>query len=196
MGALILTKGTRRLINHLSREFKNPRIDDYRSRADLFATSNVNGVASSHYLHYLCFGDDIQPGAPATGVPSANTPQFPHNRKLIPDPHGAHPHLLKRWQYYLFYELQMDNHNKIRAAIHTALTDVDAQGNPTFSKIVFDCVEGPFQTVFPAPEYESSDSDDTSDDPRTKYMKIVLITGPSQAPDQVDLQFAPKAKAD
>lgn len=187
MGTLIRTKGTRRIIRHLTKEF-GAHIADYRlaNVAALFASSTVNGIASMHYLHYLSFGDDIAPNAPAPGVP-AHAPPLPNGRSLTP-PHDAahHANLLKRWQYYLFNELFTVNHDAIRAAIYTALTD------RSYSKIVFDCIEGSSQMVLCSTEYDSNNANDDDDDPASKYMKIVLVTARTNAPDRIDAQFTHK----
>lgn len=191
MGTLIRTKGTRRIIRHLTKEF-GANIGAYRTVSDLFRSSTVNSVASKHYLHYLSFGDDITPNVPTPGVP-AHAPPLPTGRSLTPK-HDAthHANLLKRWQYYLFNELTTANHDAIRAAIYTALTDRDSGGSYTFTKIVFDCIEGPIQLAACATEYDSNDANDTGDDPASKYMKIVLVTGRTNAPDQPDAQFSSK----
>ena len=60
-----------------------------------------------------------------------------------------------------------------------------------YTAIRFDCVEGPNQTVLASDEYrlKNSDKDDTGLSRVTAYLKIILITAPTAAPDPRDGQF-------
>ena len=174
MGALIQSRGTRRLIRHLNREF-NQNIAQYRDNMVVFQDTTVNGVKSRNYLYYVCFGTSTNLGVPATNAALPST---------VPPANANHQNLLKRWAFYLQTELTTQNHNRITSAIYSALSDKSC------THIEFDCVEGDFQLALSAFELKTpaGDANDTSTDPNSKYMKIVLMTGPTQAPDPQDSQ--------
>jgi hypothetical protein len=96
--------------------------------------------------------------------------------------YANHGNLLKRWRYFLQHELKAQFHDEIRSAILQALTDT------TINHIQFDAIEDVTQSVNVATEHNLV-SQGGQLDPRSKHIKIVLLTLPTRAPDPVDPQF-------
>jgi hypothetical protein len=184
MGALIATKGTRRLINKLNQAF---------SKAQMKATkAKIDGDGTLRALF---------------ANPSGNAPivqsicNHPKGKALFLPPHDAtnHKNLLKRWDWYLANELQHANHELIRGFIWNVINGPNGlQGvnsstpaGDVYTAIRFDCVEGANQTVLASDEYhlKNSDKDDTGLSKVTAYLKIVLVTAPTTAPHARDPQF-------
>ena len=184
MGALIATKGTRRLINQLNTAF---------SRAQMSTTkATIDGAPTLRALF---------------STPSGNAPviqsicNHSKGKPLFLPPHDKtnHKNLLKRWDWYLANELQHGNHELIRGFIWNVINGPNGlQGansstpeGDVYTAIRFDCIEGPNQTVLASDEYrlKNSDKDDTGLSRVTAYLKIILITAPTAAPDPRDGQF-------
>jgi len=104
------------------------------------------------------------------------------------DPNGKHPNLLRRWRYFLKNELLTnapDNHEALRAALCEGLFGTNFHGDP-YTAIKFDCVEGGSQMVLASDEYllnknDNADDNDAVLDRSNPYLKIVLVTPPTQA---------------
>jgi hypothetical protein len=173
MGALIVTKGTRRLVYHFNSLF----------------SSFANFAAGAPYENVV---KDLGPNS--TIIPS---PAYPFLYQLseayrgkragpgggdvfYPDTHAHHQNLLARWKHFLRKELDPNWHTAIRDALYNALTAGD------YNKVVFDTVIADAQYVMVADEYDLSASGDNR--AGTKYMKIVLVTPATQAPDPIDDQ--------
>ncbi len=181
MGALIHTKGTRRLAGHFNYIFQDTAkfVSDYSSTGvldDLSGTSNLPNSPtylfqlSEKYRGKLKGGGDL----------------------FYPADHAGHKNLLKRWKYFLQHELSLNCNVAIKNAIYFALTCPSPSGGFEYKKVTFDTVEGrPVldvdQTVLVSDEYEST-SDHTDNDLATKYMKIVLVTPLTRAPIPLDDQ--------
>jgi hypothetical protein len=184
MGALIATKGTRRLIKQLNTAF---------GRAQMATTkATIAGDAALTSLFSTPSGN-----APIIQSICNNT----KGKKLFLPPNDPvnHKNLLKRWDYYLGNELTFANHELIRGFIWSVINGpsglqganaANPQGN-TYTAIRFDCVEGPNQTVLQSDEYhlKNGDKDDTGLSAATAYSKIVLVTAPTAAPIPQDNQF-------
>jgi hypothetical protein len=159
MGALIRTKGTKRLIAHFNDEFSS-YIGFYRDAAIMgqFDITLPSGAARNVDLLVLTYSikdpKDVN-----------HAPRYDH-RCLLPQDNPKHAHLIARWLWFLNAgnaddgALAQRNHNKIAGYIFKALNDV------TYSSIVFDAVEASVQDVVFADESDGS----------TKYMKITLQT--------------------
>jgi hypothetical protein len=93
---------------------------------------------------------------------------------------GKHEQLVRRWRWYLKYDLAPANHAAIRGAISSALEDTDF----SFAKITFQTVEDT-QRVLVTVERYLNNSDEYDD---TYQMCIVLVTQPTTAPDPLDPQ--------
>jgi hypothetical protein len=184
MGALIATKGTRRLINAFNSAF---------SRNQMRTTKDaINGDAQLKQLF---------------STPSGNAPVIqsicrnPTGKVLFLPPNDPvnHKNLLLRWDFYLGNELSNTNHELLRGFIWNVINGPtglpgpnapNAQGD-VYAAIRFDCVEGPNQIVLQSDEYhlKNSDTDDTGLSQATAYSKIVLITAPTAANIPQDPQF-------
>jgi len=79
-----------------------------------------------------------------------------------------HANLLKRWKYFLQYDLHSQNHSEIQAAIHQVLVD------GTFDHATFQTIESTSQTVGRAIEFDASASNYVN--LGAKYMQVVLQT--------------------
>lgn len=91
---------------------------------------------------------------------------------------GAHENLVRRWRWYLQYDLKSENHGAIKRAISTAL------GNTEFNKITFQTLEEK-QRVSITPLTLL----DTDQEFGNSYiMQIILMTEPTTAPDPLDPQ--------
>jgi hypothetical protein len=173
MGALIMTKGTKRLVAHYNDEF-DTWIQFYRDHINVF---DINSYAGNIDI----WNDVVQnaamvdPGSPGNGHSSAaNAPT------LLPPPHPKHQNLLLRWKYFLHVVLSPDNNKKLAQGIHDALKDKNVQ------YIVFDVVHDNHQDVSATP--------DTDEDGDSIY-SIVIHTVPMRKhpqtpsghdPDEID----------
>jgi hypothetical protein len=173
MGALIATKGTRRLIRHFNALFNVANIGN--TKATITGNNTLNFLFSN---------------------PSGTTPVLANitnaNALFAPNPHVNHPNLLKRWMYFLRHELTFANHERIRSGIWQGLNGTNLLG-VTYIAIRFDCIEGPIQQVWQSDEYFMTNNDDDSQptntlDPNAPYLKITLVTQPTKAPDALDPQ--------
>jgi hypothetical protein len=178
MGALILTKGTRRLLRHF-----NTKCFDKNSLANTRSKIVGDGTLLSLFV-----------------TPAGSTPviqQICNNPTghsvFLPPPHAKHPHLLTRWDYFLGYVLQHANHELLRNYLWNAINNGVNQNGDPYTAIVVDCVEDKVQTVLQSDEYlvKPNDPDDTALDPSTAYSHITLVTQPMspQVPVQIDLQY-------
>jgi|SRR6185437_7006921 hypothetical protein len=175
MGALIATKGTRRLINHFNKIFKKQQID---------ATRNL--IGGDPDLLYL-FQTPALNQTTILSITDQNTYFFPS------DPNGKHPNLLRRWRFFLQNELLTnapDNHEALREALAEGLWGTNFHGDP-YTAIKFDCVEGPNQMVLVSDEYllnknDNADDNDAVLDRSAPYLKIVLVTAATRAPGPRD----------
>jgi hypothetical protein len=185
MGALIATKGTRRLVKALNAAFDKGSISATKAAiagdtalAALFSTPS----GTAPIIQAICNN--------TTG------------KGLFLPPHDAtnHKNLLKRWNFYLGNELSFANHELIRKFIWQVINGPSGLAGPNaknsngdvYAAIKFDCVEGGNQTVLPSEEYrlKGNDDDDTGLVKSTAFLKIVLITAPtSNTTDPLDPQF-------
>jgi hypothetical protein len=165
MGALIATKGTRRLVNHFNKIFKKGKIDQTRS------------VIQGDTTLWDMFRYAGQNETRILSITDRNTYFFPD------DPNGKHPNLLRRWRFFLQYDLSTDapdNHELLRAALWQGLAGTNFHGDP-YSAIKFDCVEGETQMVLTSDEFllnknDNADDNDAVLDRNNPYLKIVLVT--------------------
>src|SRR5262249_16124362 len=91
---------------------------------------------------------------------------------------GRHEQLVRRWRWYLKYDLQPENHVAIRRAISNALNDSN------FKKITFQAIEDT-QRVLVNVETQL-DSNFEFDD--RFFMHIILMTHQTTSPDPIDQQ--------
>jgi hypothetical protein len=165
MGALIRTMGTKLLIAHFNDEFST-YINFYR-QAQNIQFFNAGGTSYTDLLHATNSITDT--GDPIHAPRSDHLSLLPY---LAVPARGAagvqqHANLENRWKWFLTTAnvsagaLTQANHDKIAAAIYTALSG-------TFDSITFDAVEvAGSQDVSAAVAY---------DEGSTKYMQIVLYT--------------------
>jgi len=93
---------------------------------------------------------------------------------------GKHEQLVRRWRWYLKYDLAPAHHASIRSAISSALEDTDFN----FTKITFQALEDT-QRVLVSIEQNLNNSDEYDD---TYRMSIILVTQQTTAPDPLDPQ--------
>ena len=184
MGALIATKGTRRLVKALNAAFDKGSIATTKTAIagdntllQLFKTTN----GSAPVIQSICNN--------TTGK----------GLFLPPQDNTNHKNLLKRWNFFLGNELSNPNHELIRKFIWQVINGPSGLSGPNaknsngdvYAAIKFDCVEGTNQTVLGSDEYrlKGNDDDDTGLVRTTAFFKIVLITAPTAAPDPLDPQF-------
>jgi hypothetical protein len=91
---------------------------------------------------------------------------------------GAHDNLVRRWRWYLQYDLKLENHTSIKRAISAAL------GDTTFQKITFQTLEDR-QRVLTTP---TTLLDGDQEFGNSYIMQIILFTEPTTAPDPLDPQ--------
>jgi hypothetical protein len=185
MGALIATRGTRRLIGHYNHIFNSANIGDTR-----------NAIIADGTL-YAMF---------TTANTALSISQITQRNTTLFLPKGTgHPNLLKRWAFYLQHEFTQANHELLRSYIATALDLANNVKNGAngkngdgvaYTAIKFDCIEATppqTQTVLQSDEYRlaNNDTDDSKLDKTTAYSKIVLVTGAisAAAPAPLDPQF-------
>jgi hypothetical protein len=182
MGALIATRGTRRLIGHYNHIFN--------------AANTRNAI----------IGDSVLYGLFTTPNTSLSISQITKRKPGLFLPLGSgHPNLLRRWDFYLQHEFAQANHELLRGYIAYALdlgnnvvngaNGKNADG-VTYAAIKFDCIEATppqTQTVLQSDEYRlaNNDTDDSKLDKASAHSKIVLVTGPisAAAPVPLDPQF-------
>jgi hypothetical protein len=190
MGALIASRGTQRLVKHYNKLFNFQKLKDTRkiiiqnqALKDLFTNPSAAGA-----------------------TPILDITEFKVNNKKIflPDDSNDHPHLLKRWRFFLGQpEFSHDNQEKLRGFLAHALNLQSGETGPTgtnergdhYGAIHFDCVEAKSpqtQTVLQSDEYKlkgNSEDDDTGMVKAKAFSMIVLVTEPiKNAPDQQDDQ--------
>jgi hypothetical protein len=149
MGALIMTKGTKRLAAHYNDEF-DTWISFYRTPAVLSKFQRSGNID--------VWRDIIQT---ITDTANGHT-QRPDHLTLLPPDHVKHVNLIGRWKFFLKSVLSQANQNKLADALHKALTDPNVY-------IVFDVVVGKTQNVT-----HTSDVDDG--DPIARV--TIVTTGP------------------
>jgi hypothetical protein len=91
---------------------------------------------------------------------------------------GNHQQLVRRWRWYLRFDLAPENHVAIRRAVSSALEDSD------FKKITFQTVEDT-QRVLAQPERQLNNNLEFDD---AFIMHIILMTQQTTAPDPLDPQ--------
>jgi hypothetical protein len=185
MGALIATKGTRRLIKALNSAFDKGSISATKT--------SIAGDAALLQLFNT-------PSGTAPIIQSICNNATGKQLFLPPQDDNNHKNLLKRWKFFLGNELSNPNHELIRKFIWqvingpSGLTGPNAKNSKgdVFAAIRFDCVEGNIQTVLASDEYrlKGNDDDDTGLVKSTAFLKIVLITAPTaNTTDPLDPQF-------
>ncbi len=176
MGALILTKGTRRLMHWYNNKcFDKNSLQGTRDAIagdstllSLFSTPTGNTAVIQQILHNT------------TGASI-----------FLPPHHPSHPHLLQRWDYFLGSVLTYANHELLRNYLWNAINNGITQAGDAYTAIVVDCVEGTSQTVLQSDAYLTDDPDDEALDPSTAYSQITLVTQAmsTQTPVSLDPQF-------
>jgi hypothetical protein len=141
MGALIMTKGTKRLIAHYNDEF-DTWIQFYRGLINNF---NVNSTdVWTDIVQNAAIVDAASPGNGHAAAANAQT--------LLPPAHPKHQHLLSRWQFFLQSVLSKANNTKLAQGVHDALAD----NNVVY--IIFDVVHDDTQDVVITPDTDDGDS--------------------------------------
>jgi|tagenome__1003787_1003787.scaffolds.fasta_scaffold20324031_2 hypothetical protein len=138
MGALIMTKGTKRLAAHYNDEF-DTWLTFYKTNIGYFARTGDIDI-----------WNDIVQRITDSRVGIGHTERT-DKLTLLPKDHLAHPNLHLRWKKFLQNVLSQANRNKLCDAIHTAL-------GTNAAYILFDVVHGASQDVL----LDSSQSDDGS----------------------------------
>ena len=143
MGALIMTKGTKRLIAHYNDEF-DTWIQFYRNHINVFDRNAANIDVWNDIVQNAAL---VDAGSPANGhAAAANAPT------LLPPPHPKHQNLLLRWKFFLQSVLTQNNQNKLADGIHDALLDTNVD------YIIFDVVHKTAQDVTCVPDTDDGDS--------------------------------------
>ena len=127
MGALIMTRGTKRLAAHYNDEFAT-WLTFYKTNIGYFARNGDIDIWKDIILKI----EDRRVGIGHTERGDYLT--------LLPKDHPAHPGLHGRWKIFLQNVLSQTNQNKLCDAIHTALGTNSAY-------ILFDVVHGASQDV-------------------------------------------------
>lgn len=169
MGALIKTKGTKRLAAHFNEEF-DTWIDWWRQLQTVNMGSLFDRAGGNADLSAVT--DD-----PRTRHAAAQHSRRTDHKCLLPDiaGHPIHQHLEARWRWFLTLAnagaggLQQTNHNKIADAILKGLLDPTGGPPYTFDCITFDAVEAGMNQDVAVTEHRV--------DGRT-ILEIVLITPP------------------
>jgi hypothetical protein len=92
---------------------------------------------------------------------------------------GKHERLVRRWRWYLQFDLESENHETIKRAISAALED------PDYDEIVFHTVEGVQQVIVtPHAKLDNNNNNLTE----SMSMNILLITQATTSPDKLDPQ--------
>ena len=128
MGALIVTRGTRRLrTHHFNKQFRPPNIAFWRLAGNkMWFDTNTTGSATYIYDVSQHFSSSTVGADPA------------HYLYPDPDPTHHHDNLERRWKYYLQTDLDPASHDAIRRGIADALNKTPLQCD----HISFDAVEG------------------------------------------------------
>jgi hypothetical protein len=137
MGALIMTKGTKRLIALYNDEFHS-WITFYRD-APVLQRFNRSG-------RNIDIWSDIVQQIRDTSTTNGHTDR-PDNLTLLPKEHPKHSNLNRRWRVFLQSELGQANKNKLADAIYQALIDPNVY-------IAFDVRLGGVQDVILAPDVD------------------------------------------
>ncbi len=161
MGALIMTKGTKRLAAHYNDEF------------DTWLTFYKTNIGSFARTGDIDIWNDIVQKIKDTRTGIGHTERT-DKLTLLPKDHPAHPNLLLRWQKFLQNVLTPTNQNKLCDAIHTALGSNSAY-------ILFDVVHGASQDIL----FDNSQTDDGS--PIAMITIVVKGHMPAVAADGDDL---------
>jgi hypothetical protein len=118
MGALIMTKGTRRLISHLNKEF---------------GSSGAHGNIAFYRANIAYFNL-----AAGTAVPAPYLYNVSEQLNIYPPDNPNHPNLKKRWQYFLATPAS----GLSAANDQTIFTQIfDALHRPRYESITFDAIE-------------------------------------------------------
>lgn len=150
MGALIITRGTRRLAGHYNEEFSS-WLTFYKNRRNVFDRGGRD----------IDIWDNIIQVVTDTRLGIGHT-ERPDNLTLLPKDNSAHPNLHKRWRFFLKNELTQTNRNKLADAIHQAL----GLNDPPVAYIMFDVVHGAQQDI---------DLDTNGLDDGSRFAKITII---------------------
>jgi hypothetical protein len=174
MGALIMTRGTKRLVAHYNDEF-DTWIQFYRGNINVFDINTYGGNRIRIWDDVVQNAAMVDAGSPGNGhSTAANAPT------LLPPPHPKHQNLLSRWQFFLQTVLSPENNKKLAKGIYDALHDNNVK------YIVFDVVHDGQQDVSAKP--------DTNEDGDSIY-SIVIHTVPMRKhpkttgghdPDEID----------
>src|SRR6267142_3521980 len=114
MGGLVLTKGTRHLINHFCKEFSGGRLKNLREDNILASGTNIR-------VAFADPGNDLS--VLTNNIKHSHSPRG-DNKCLLPDDNsGGQPHLEVRWILFLNSILSPDNHKKIKDGILKVLFD-------------------------------------------------------------------------
>jgi hypothetical protein len=136
MGALIMTKGTKRLVAHYDDEF-DTWIDFYRDPTILPKFKRSGNID---------IWNDLVQQIKDTSTTNDHTERA-DNLTLLPKNNKKHLNLHARWKYFLQTVLSQANQNKLADAIHRALTDANTY-------IAFDVRVGATQDVTLAPDVD------------------------------------------
>jgi hypothetical protein len=131
---------------------------------------NVSALAGKNFTVTL-----VDKSTPPVPVPVVVTT----NGEKISFAKTKHEKLVRRWRWYLAFDLKAENHDKIRTAIFSALDDTG------FTKISFQTVEDT-QKVIVTPQAKLNNASDELDNDMT--MQILLLTQSTTAPDRLDSQ--------
>ena len=175
MGGLVLTKGTRHLINHFCKEFSGNRLKNLREDNILGSGTKIKDAFADPYVDLSVLTYIIKHGH--SGRPVGD------KRCLLPDDNSSgQPHLEARWILFLNSILIPDNHKKIREAIVKVLDDT------SYDHIDFDCVESTCQDVLVSDEFDKPETGNPK-----KYLRIVLLTAAmSKYPGDPNLELDPQ----
>lgn len=141
MGALIMTKGTKRLAAHYNDEFDS-WIGFYRDPAILAKFKRAAGGNIDIWA-------DVVQKIKDTSTTNDHTERA-DNITLLPKNHKKHANLHARWKFFLQSVLQQANQNKLADALHQALTDPNVY-------IAFDVRVGAVQDVTVVPDVDDGD---------------------------------------
>jgi hypothetical protein len=91
-----------------------------------------------------------------------------------------HPQIVRRWRWYLKYDLLTQNHAEIRRAISTALSDT------TFTSIKFQTIEDTQRVVTTVNQQLTNNYEF---DDKSYHMHILLMTQKTTSTDDLDPQY-------
>ncbi|MCA1456708.1 hypothetical protein I6F35_26415 [Bradyrhizobium sp. BRP22] len=147
MGALIITRGTRRLAGHYNEEFSS-WLTFYKNRINVFDRAGRDIDVWDQIIQVVT---DPRPGIGHT--------ERADNLTLLPKDNPAHPNLHRRWRFFLKNDLTQANRNKLADAIYAAL-------KLDIAYIVFDVVHGAQQDI---------DFDPNGLDEGSRFARITII---------------------